>query len=278
MPRQVATSERGNAASYHPAGASVSSCAPVTSLHGTDQMITPPRVKICGLQSTAAAIAATQAGADLLGFNFAPVSKRRIDPAVAGDAITASRQVAPATVATPATVGIFVNQALHQVLAVAVRCELDYIQLSGDEDVAYCQELAAQGGRPLIKAVRLGRPQEAPRVEAYLRSGAIAVLLADAAVAGSWGGSGRTWDWQAAAGLATRYPVLLAGGLTPGNVAAAVATVRPWGVDVASGVETYGATDPGEVLAFVQNAKASATSQPPAASSQQPGRREGEDQ
>jgi phosphoribosylanthranilate isomerase len=85
----------------------------------------------------------------------------------------------------------------------------------------------------------------------------VAALLVDAPVAGAWGGTGRAWEWGLAAPLAGRYPVLLAGGLAPETVAAAVAAVRPWGVDVASGVETGGQTDPAKVRDFVRRARAS---------------------
>ena len=214
----------------------------------------PAVVKICGIRAVAAARAAATAGADLLGFNFAPVSKRRVDRAVAQAAIQAVREQPPAA-GRPAMVGIFVNQPPDEVAALAQECRLDYVQLSGDEDAAYCWAVAALAGLPVIKAVRLGRPEEAGRVEAYAGGGAVAAILADAAAAGSWGGSGQAWDWSLAAGLAARFPVLLAGGLTARNVATAVAAVHPWGVDVASGVETAGDTDPDKVRAFIEQVR-----------------------
>jgi phosphoribosylanthranilate isomerase len=132
---------------------------------------------------------------------------------------------------------------------------LDYVQLSGEEDPAYCRRLAEAGGVATIKALRLSRAEDAARVGEYTGDGGVALLLADAAVAGSWGGAGATWDWAAAASVAARFPLLLAGGLTAENVAGAVAAVKPWGVDVASGVETNGQTDPEKVRAFVRRAK-----------------------
>jgi phosphoribosylanthranilate isomerase len=151
--------------------------------------------------------------------------------------------------------GIFVNQPIDEVVAVAEACGLDYVQLSGAEDADYCRMVAARSGRPVIKVVRLADPQAAADVEAYAGAGGVALLLADAAVDGLWGGTGRAWDWRTAAGLAARYPLLLAGGLTPENVQEAVAAVRPWGVDVASGVETDGMTDPMKVRAFIARTK-----------------------
>jgi phosphoribosylanthranilate isomerase len=107
----------------------------------------------------------------------------------------------------------------------------------------------------VIKAVRLGRPEDAGEIERYTGDGAVQLLLADAAVVGSWGGSGAAWDWSVATGLAARFPLLLAGGLTAANVGAAIAAVRPLGVDVASGVEINGNTDPVKVGAFIQSVK-----------------------
>ncbi|HEU5315119.1 MAG TPA: phosphoribosylanthranilate isomerase [Chloroflexota bacterium] len=206
-------------------------------------------VKICGIRSLDAARAAAASGADLLGFNFAPVSKRRIDVKTAKEAIAACR----ALNRPPQMTGIFVNQPLHEVTEISREVGLDYVQLSGDEDAAYCLAVTARAQRLLIKAVRLGDPRGMPDVDEL--GGLADALLADASVAGSYGGSGQAWDWSDAAGLAARYPVLLAGGLRPDNVAEAISTVRPWGVDVASGVETSGRTDPERVRAFIQQVR-----------------------
>jgi phosphoribosylanthranilate isomerase len=211
---------------------------------------TSPLVKICGLRSPEAARAAVQAGADLLGFNFAPVSKRRIDPEVADGAIAAARAAGK-----PGIAGIFVNQPIDEVVTIAAECVLDYVQLSGHEDAAYCAEVTLRTGRLVIKAVRLTAPDEASRIETYTAGSSVRFLLADAAVAGSWGGSGAAWDWSAAAYLAARFPLLLAGGLNAENVGEAITVVRPFGVDVASGVETNGHTDPEKVHAFIQTVK-----------------------
>ena len=155
----------------------------------------------------------------------------------------------------PAIVGIFVNQPLAEVAGIAREYDLDYVQLSGHETPEYCWSLAEGTGLPIIKAVRLGEPEEAALLEAYTGDGGVELLLADATVSGAWGGSGQPWDWPNAAGLATRTRLLLAGGLTPHNVAAAIAAVQPFGVDVASGVETNGQTDPDKVRAFIKSVK-----------------------
>ena len=278
--------------------------------NGTNMGSHPPLVKICGVRSVAAARAAAGAGTDLLGFNFAPMSRRRIDPAVANEAIEAARReapsplgpqgsrrqrgdhegergnggppqtllpevtgnrgprlpsplvVAPLSTGTPglgergpAIAGIFVNQPLAEVAGISREHRLDYLQLSGHETPEYCRALAEETGLPVIKAVRLARSDEAALLEAYTRDGGVTLLLADAAVSGAWGGSGQPWDWHTAAGLATRTRLLLAGGLTPQNVASAIAAVQPFGVDVASRVETDGQTDPDKVRAFIKSVK-----------------------
>jgi phosphoribosylanthranilate isomerase len=208
-------------------------------------------VKICGMRSTESALAAARAGADLLGFNFAPVSKRRVEVALAKEAIATVREVA-----TPAMVGVFVDQALTEIAEVARACRLDAVQLSGAESVAACREVAAETGLPVFKAVRLAGLQALDEAARYAGAGGVAALLVDAPVAGAWGGTGQSWDWGRAAPLARRFPVLLAGGLQPDNVGAAVAAVNPWGVDVASGVESAGWTDPARVVDFIAVARA----------------------
>ena len=207
------------------------------------------KVKICGIRSTEGAVEAARAGADFLGFNFAPVSKRRVDLEVARTAIAACQSVSGRT----EMVGVFVNQPLDEVAQIARDLGLHYIQLSGDEVPAYCSEVTTRAGTPVIKAVRLGRPHEASQIEVY--GGVSDFLLADATAEGSYGGSGQPWRWQDAAELAARFPVLLAGGLTADTVADAVEAARPRGVDVASGVETEGMTDSEKVRVFIRRAK-----------------------
>jgi phosphoribosylanthranilate isomerase len=208
-----------------------------------------PVVKICGLRGKEQAVASARAGADLLGFNFAPVSKRRVEARVAQEAIAACREGAgPA----PAMVGVFVNQPLEEIAAAVRACRLDVVQLSGDESVAFCREVGTETGAAVYRAVRL---RDGFSLDVLLQEsgeGAVSVLLVDAPVAGAWGGTGQTWDWALAAPLARRVPVLLAGGLHAENVEGAREAVRPWGVDVASGVETGGQTDPDRVAALIQ--------------------------
>ena len=200
-------------------------------------------VKICGLRVLLAAIAAVEAGADLLGFNFVASSRRCISPETARDIIRAL----PAHVQT---VGIFVNPTLEQLHATVECCGLDWVQFSGTETPEFCAEVA----QPVIKTVRLA--ERPPAGEALPDDYDVDLLLADAAVPGSWGGSGEVSDWPAAGRLAQRRRLLLAGGLHAGNVAAAIRTVRPAGVDVASGIETDGHEDSAKIRAFVAAARA----------------------
>lgn len=197
------------------------------------------RVKICGITSLADALAACAAGADALGFVFAK-SPRRVEPERA-------REIIAALPPFVSTVGVFVDENPEEMLAVKRGCGLDLLQLHGAES----QSTAAQLGPGVIKALALGKgPAPVPTV--YPK----AMLLLDTAAPGLAGGSGKTFDWNLAVGLAAKRPVILAGGLTPGNVARAVAQVKPQAVDVSSGVETRpGRKDPEKMKAFVQNAK-----------------------
>jgi phosphoribosylanthranilate isomerase len=211
-------------------------------------------VKICGIRSLDAARAASDAGADLLGFNFAPISRRLVGLDAAREAIDGCR-AAGAGRHVPRMVGIFVNQPLANVSATARDAGLDFIQLSGHETPDFCRAVVDATGLPVIKAVQVHDAASLAVAERYVRDGMVTGLLADAPVAGSYGGSGQAWSWADAAGLAARHTVLLAGGLTPENVAEAARQVRPWGVDVASGVETNGQTNPERVAAFIQQAR-----------------------
>jgi phosphoribosylanthranilate isomerase len=197
------------------------------------------KVKICGVKSLEDARAAIKAGADYLGFNFYEKSVRFIGK----DACAQITALVKEEYSRIQLVGVFVNSSVDEVIDVLETCTLDLAQLHGDETP---EMLVALNGKA-FKAFR-GVPAE---VNGYSRNEAPA-LLVDAAVKGSYGGTGVTADWSAAAGLAKRYPLLLAGGLTPENVSDAVRQVNPWGVDVASGVESApGEKDPARMSAFV---------------------------
>ncbi len=196
-------------------------------------MIRQFRIKICGVTSVADALAALDAGADALGLNFHPLSPRCVDP-------LRGAEIAAAIGDRAAKVGVFVNRTASEIVESAGRCGLDAAQLHGDESPT---ALAALAALPLIKAFRPGGSL-AP-VAAFLGAcrelGALpGMTLIDAAAPGLYGGSGHIADWAPLGrrdGLLAQVPLILAGGLTPDNVLAAIETARPEAVDVASGVE-----------------------------------------
>ncbi len=214
------------------------------------------RIKICGHRDAASALAAADAGADFVGFIFVPGSRRRLPRGKELDVIEAFRKARDGK--EPRIVGVFANQPLEEVQETARAMHLDAVQLSGHEELGYCRRLRV----PIIKTVhvREGSRQEqqvewlTKELEAWDNEG-YAVLL-DRGEPGIFGGTGQTFDWTMAAELARRgHQFFLAGGLTPENVAEAVATVQPWGVDVSSGVETRGAKDPARIAAFIRAAR-----------------------
>jgi phosphoribosylanthranilate isomerase len=174
-------------------------------------------VKICGITRLEDALAAVDAGANAIGFVFWPTSPRFIDPHRA-------RAIAARLPPFVTPVGLFVNQPREYVGGVASLVRLGAVQLHGDET----PEFAASMATPVIRALPLEKAQAWPEG---------ATLLIDAHDPVQRGGTGRTIDWVAAAAVAARRRMLLAGGLTPDNVAAAIARVHPFGIDVSSGVE-----------------------------------------
>jgi phosphoribosylanthranilate isomerase len=180
-------------------------------------------VKICGITSMQDAEAAVEAGAASLGFVFWPKSPRFIDPHRARAIVS---NLPPFVV----PVGVFVNQPAAHVRGVAALVRLGAVQLHGEEDLLY----VASMDYPVIKAVSVEDGDQTDRVDIWPRR---TTLLLDVHDPVTRGGTGRTIDWSAAASIAARRRTLLAGGLTPDNVAQAVARVRPHGIDVSSGVE-----------------------------------------
>lgn len=179
-------------------------------------------VKICGITRQEDALAAADLGASAVGLVFWRRSPRYIDP----DRAAAIARTLPSSVKA---VGVFVNQPREEVNAIAASVGLGAVQLHGDETPEY----AAGMTRPVIKAVVLSESQA--EIETWPED---VMLLVDAHDLSLRGGTGKTTDWKAAAALAKDRRVLLAGGLTPENVAQALALVRPFGIDVSSGVES----------------------------------------
>jgi phosphoribosylanthranilate isomerase len=179
-------------------------------------------VKICGITRLEDARFAVECGAEALGFVFWPESPRWIDP----DRARAIVSTLPPFV-TP--VGVFVNQAGEYVNKVAALARLGAVQLHGDETAAY----AAGMTRPVIKAVALAESAE-DGIDGWPPE---TMLLLDVHDPVRRGGTGRILDWTRASTIAARRPIVLAGGLTPDNVALAISRVQPFGIDVSSGVE-----------------------------------------
>ena len=207
------------------------------------------KVKICGVTRIDHAVAAVEAGADLLGLVFAP-SKRLVSLETAKQIVAAIGQFNP----RPLMVGVFVNMPAQQVNSIAACSGLDWVQLSGDEDWHCCQLIE----KPLIKAIHVANDQNAEEIVTKLELGYRIlgrdsfICLLDTRVKGVYGGTGQTFDWTLAELVSRTFPVLLAGGLTPDNVAQALSAVRPWGVDVSTGVETEGRKDVSKIRAFIQ--------------------------
>ncbi len=202
------------------------------------------RVKICGITNAGDALAAVDAGANLLGFNFYEKSPRRVTE----DAAAKIRLRLPKEVDA---VGIFVNAPTADVAALCKSLKLDAAQLHGDETAETVAELAASV--PVVKAFRVYPSFDLKTLNNY--PGAFAFLF-DAALTGQYGGTGHTTDWDAARRGAARHRIILAGGLKVENVAAAVRIVRPYGIDVASGVESKpGKKDHGRIREFIQEVR-----------------------
>lgn len=199
------------------------------------------RVKICGITRLEDALAAAELGADAVGFNLWQRSKRYLQPEAAGEIVA---RLPPFVTA----VGVFVNQHPAEVRRLAAAARVAAVQLHGDEPPADCAGL----GLPFIKSFRIAGPGDLAILSCF--PSAAAVLL-DSRSDG-FGGSGRAFDWKLARKLPGGQPVILAGGLTPRNVARAVRAVHPWAVDVASGVErSPGVKDRRQMARFIRAAK-----------------------
>jgi phosphoribosylanthranilate isomerase len=203
------------------------------------------RVKVCGITNLADALAALDAGADMLGFNFYRRSPRYVSPLEAREVIERLPDGVP-------YVGVFVNEPTPEdVVNIAREARLGAVQLHGDETPEFCRELR---GLSTIKALRVGADYTPESAATYNTD---AVLLDTYVAGGARGGTGHTFDWTLATLTRERVPQLfLAGGLNPDNVSAAVAAVRPYAVDVCSGVETSpGHKSPQLMRRFVEQVK-----------------------
>ena len=207
------------------------------------------RVKICGIRDKNHALAAVEAGADFIGLVFAP-SRRQVSPQKALPLVEVVRGLR----SRPTVVGVFVNAAAQEVNHIADYCQLDWVQLSGDETWQYCQELK----KAIIKVIHVSSGQKNDEILADIETGyrllpkEELVCLLDSRVGGAYGGTGQVFNWQLAREVSVRFPVMIAGGLTPANVGQLVREVKPWGVDVSTGVESNGLKDASKIRAFVK--------------------------
>jgi phosphoribosylanthranilate isomerase len=211
------------------------------------------RIKICGITRLADGLAAAGEGADAIGFVFWPGTPRRI-------AAEAAQAIARALPPYVSTCGLFVDPDPAEVRAILAAVPLDLLQFHGDEPPELCRSFA----RPYVKAIPVGERAAKDRLLEYAaRYRDAAAWLFDAPPSGGLpGGTGRTFDWGALPGDLDR-PVVLSGGLNAGNVGAAVRRVRPWAVDVSSGVEALGddgkpakgIKDPARIRAFIEEVR-----------------------
>lgn len=238
-------------------------------------------VKICGVRDPGTAIDAMKAGADFLGLVFAE-SRRKVTPEEAYEVLEAVREQRrtppPATFEAPdrsevrglswfgawseaieqslfrwrpLIVGVFADMTVSEVNDIADAAQLDLVQLASGEDAAFVRQIQ----RPVISVFHVAEQTSAEDVFDAARALPAAAMMLDSGKAGARGGTGEAFDWGIAADTARRLPFLLAGGLTPENVAEAVARVNPWAVDVSTGVETGGVKDTTKIRAFIRAAK-----------------------
>lgn len=247
----------------------------------------PTLCKVCGVRDAASAAAAAAAGADLIGLILAP-SKRQVSVAQAAEIVQAVREARPRPTgwavgrfpsraapescgdepretrqwlegwsallrravaeAGPLIVGVFVDASVQDMNAAAEAAGLDLIQLHGQSEG---WDVASELCRPVVRVVHMEPHMRADQVCGQVRGGPPAAVLLDS----KGGGTGVIFDWAIGAEVQQRTPFILAGGLTPDNVAAAVRQVRPWCVDVSSGVETEGQKDHDKIRAYIRNAK-----------------------
>jgi phosphoribosylanthranilate isomerase len=191
---------------------------------------------------------AIEAGADYLGFIFAP-SRRQVDPATARTIIKTIRRLK----SCPEIAGVFVNSTPQEVNRIAEQCELDWVQLSGDETWEYCRKIKY----PIIKALHVmvnstpGNILEEVRRGYQIMKRNRLIYLLDSQVKGTYGGTGQTFNWELVKEVVVTFPVFIAGGLSSENVASLIQEIHPVGVDVSSGVENQEKKDQGKIKEFI---------------------------
>lgn len=221
----------------------------------------PPRIKFCGLTSLDDAKLAVQAGAWALGMVFWEPSPRRCP-------LPAAEEIAAALRRTVEVCGVFHDAPIDEVIAVAEGVGLTMVQLHGAEGPAYCREVQRRAGVKVIKAARVRYGSDVLDLEANRTD----FHLLDSYAVSAPGGTGEPWDWSLIAARRSPVPLILAGGLDSANVGAAIAAVKPFAVDTASGTESEpGRKDPEKLLAFAAAVAATAPQPEPEAAAEVPG-------
>jgi len=215
------------------------------------------RSKICGLREPGHAVIAADSGTDFLGFNFVHGVRRQLSEERGHAVISEYRKLRGE--GGPKLVGLFANQPLEEVNRIVGQCDIDLAQICGDEPLDYLDRVDV----PVIRQVRVRAdgPGDGAVAEVLDTVSAVAdrghMVVLDRYQAGTLGGTGLSFDWDIAREVAERYDFLLAGGLSPDNVASAIDRVKPWAVDVSSGVETNGVKDPDKIVAFARQVRRS---------------------
>lgn len=197
-------------------------------------------IKICGIQTPSAAIAAQEAGATHIGINFIPSSPRFAMPSAVDNIVLATRGKIK-------IVGVFQNMPLNIVNDICLLYRLDYAQLHGSETPDYCRLVKV----PVIKAIAAPPQATFEQLIAYMKTFTCSAFLLDRATQGQ----GTHINLEVAQTLSKQFPCFIAGGLTPKNITNILRSIHPFGVDVASGIESNGVVDPEKVTQFIKNAK-----------------------
>ena len=206
-------------------------------------------VKICGVRDVKSALVCESSSADFIGLNFVPNVHRKVD---ISSAIEISNSIN-----TIKKVGVFADQPIEHVISIINQCDLDYAQLSGNENLEYCMQI----GFPVIKSIKIDfnsnirtiKETIFPQIDNLIHNKIIP--LVESYVPGSYGGTGTEISIDLAKQIAENFDIILAGGLTPLNVKNMVDYIKPWGVDVASGVESEKKQTTNQIIEFISNAK-----------------------
>jgi phosphoribosylanthranilate isomerase len=210
------------------------------------------RIKICGLIDIDSALAAARARADFLGLVFAP-SRHQVSLEKAREIVVSIKK----SEARSSIVGVFVNLPAREVNYLAETCRLDWVQLSGNESWEYCREIKY----PIIKAIHIYAESKIAEILRVIDKGYSVleddriIFLLDSADQNACGGTGKRFNWTLAREISARFPVIIAGGLTPDNVGQLINQAPIWGVDVSSGVETEGKKDAQKIRDFINNVR-----------------------